>query len=80
MDNTIKPNTWYTLSDLVEINAFPWCNGDIRRYRSVVEADKRGRDHLKTIMMGRGRGTRYQVKGENLINFLAEIDSGTVRL
>ncbi len=76
----IDPKKWYSLSDLVEGNLFPWCNGDIRRYRHLVNADKRNKDHLKTMIIGDGKGKRYQMKGQNIINFLAKVENGTIRL
>lgn len=80
MSKKIAVGKWYTLSDLVEHNLFAWCNGDIRRYRNVVLADKKGSNHLKTMMIGKGKGTRYQIKGKNIINFLAQVEDGKVRL
>lgn len=80
MSKKISVNKWYSLSDLVEHNLFPWCNGDIRRYRNVVIADKKSKDHLKTMIIGSGKGTRYQVKGKNIISFLHHVERGNVRL
>lgn len=80
MHKKIDPEKWYSLSDLVEQNLFPWCNGDIRRYRNVVQADKKSKDHLKTMIIGEGKGKRYQVKGKNIISFLTQVEDGSVRL
>ena len=80
MSKRIVSKKWYSLSDLVEHNLFAWCNGDIRRYRNVVVADKKGKDYLKTMIIGSGKGTRYQIKGKNIINFLNKVERGAVRL
>lgn len=71
---TINQNTWYTLTDLVTKNIFPWCNKDIRKYRRMVEADKKGRNYLKAIVIGNGGAKRYTFKGENIINFIAQVE------
>ena len=78
--NTIEPSTWYTLSELVEGDMFPWCGDNIRKYRRIVLLDKKKLDHLKTVIVGRGRTTRYKFKGENIIKFIELVERGAIRL
>ena len=77
---TLKPDEWYTLSDLVNMNMFPFCGTDIRRYRSAVKADKMGADILRTVIRGHGMGMRYTFKGENVLKFIRGVESGKVKL
>jgi len=76
----LKPDEWYTLTDLVNADAFPFCGNDIRRYRSAVKADKMGADILRTVIRGHGMGMRYTFKGENVLKFIKSVESGKVKL
>ena len=76
----IDPTAWYTLTDLVNMNAFPFCGTDIRRYRSAVQADEKGSKILKTVHRGEGLGLRYSFLGENVIRFIEAVEAGKVRL
>lgn len=70
----IEPEKWYTLTDLVKLGMFSWKTKDIRMYRDVVNADKKSRNFLKAIVVGKGVATRYTIKGENIIKFLAQVE------
>lgn len=76
----IDPEKWYTLTDLVEQKLFPWCGEDIRNYRKMVLADKNSDNILRTVVVGRGKGSRYQFKGSSVIKFINSFEAGTVRL
>lgn len=76
----IDSESWYSLTDLAKVNAFPWCNGDIRRVRRMVIADKKNGNHLKAVVSGKGGTTRYQIKGANIIRFVSAFESGKVKL
>lgn len=79
-ETRIDPDRWYTLTDLVAENLFPWCGEDIRRYRGMVQADQKGDNHLKAVVIGKGFSTRYQIKGKNIIQFIAQFEEGKVNL
>lgn len=76
----IDPEAWYTLSDLVRLDAFPFCGTDIRRYRAAVKADLRDRNVLKTIVRGKGMAVRYSFKGSNVIRFIAAVEEARIQL
>ncbi len=76
----VDPEKWYTLSDLVKQCLFPWCGNDIRRYRRVIQTDLQDKNHLKTFMMGRGRTTRYRMKGASIISFIQRVEAGEIHL
>lgn len=76
----VDPEKWYTLSDIAELRLFPWCGTDLRRYRRVVLADLKDANHLKTVKMGDGRTTRYQMKGSNITSFIMRVEAGEIRL
>lgn len=80
MSTKIDPEKYYTLSDLVSKNMFPWCGTDIRRYRRFVTADLENKNHLKPVIIGEGRMRRYQFKGNNIINFIKRVEEGAIRL
>lgn len=76
----IDTGRWYTLSELVRADAFPWCDRDVRAYRKHVTADEKKGNVLKGMIAGVGRGKRYKFKGSNIISFIAAVESGKVRL
>lgn len=71
---------WYTLTELAALDAFPWCGGDVRRYKKTVLADREHDNVLKANVTGTGKATRYQLKGENIIRFIGVFESGKARL
>lgn len=75
----IDSETWYTLSQLVKLDAFPFCGTDIRRYRSAVQSDMKSGNILKTMTRGSGMGLRYNFKGSNIIQFLLAVENGKVK-
>lgn len=76
----IKPSEYYTLFDLVRMNAFPFCGTDVRTYRKIVQTDSKSKNCLRPILSGEGRGQRYQFKGENIISFVRGVESGKIRV
>lgn len=75
----ISPERWYSLSDLVEQDMFPWCGIDIRRYRKIAE-NGIAKKYLKPLIAGKGKTTRYRFKGENIISFISQVEAGAIRL
>lgn len=76
---TIKPDAWYTMQDVVRENMFPWARS-FWSVRNTVALDRKGKNLLKAIIQGDGRGTKYHFKGENIIQFVKESMAGKVRL
>lgn len=72
----IETETWYSLLELVDVGAFPWIGKDVRVYKQAIVKDLKGKNHLKTIVSGTGKGTRYRFKGENVIKFIKLVESG----
>lgn len=70
----IEANRWYSLLEIRDHGLFPWCKtvSSIRRY---IDEDKEGADILKTLIVGSGRSKRYQIRGANIIKYLAQFES-----
>lgn len=75
----VQAEEWYSMQDILKGRLFPWCNS-LWTIRNWVQSDIDGRNILKTMVTGEGRGTKYQVKGENIIKFIKAVETGTVRL
>ena len=77
----IEPERWYTLSEIVEEHLFPWCK-NIATYRRFVLADRKAHNFLKTIIIGEGKGrqTKYRIRGGNIINYLVNVEDGTYQI
>lgn len=80
MAKTVKldPAGWYTLQEIVQMQAFPWLSS----YHSVRKAvtSKQHAKVLQPVVKGTGKNVRYQVKGENIIKFIKGVEAGSVRL
>lgn len=75
----INPEKWYSLNEIVEGRLLANLRG-WKSVRRVVNADKKHKNLLGTVITGTGRGTKYRVKGENLKRFKEEWESGKYRL
>lgn len=80
MSKKIDPEAYYTLSGLVQQSLFPWCGVDIRGYRNFIIADLKGKNHLRTVVIGKGGRTRYKFQGKNIISFIEQFESGKIRI
>ena len=67
----INPNKWYTTPEIVELNVAPVL-GSIFKVKRYIKAGL-----LKGNTVGDGNGARYFVKGETLIQFLANWEDGS---
>lgn len=72
----IDSERWYSLTELADGHMFPWLGCDIRRYRRFVGIDRKGKNHLKGMIMGKGKTKRYNFKGENIATFLNLVEAG----
>lgn len=75
----VQAETWYSMQDILKGKLFPWCNS-LWTVRNWVQSDIERKNILKTMVTGEGRGTKYQIKGENIIKFIKAVETGTVRL
>lgn len=75
----ITPKEWYTLRDIVKGRMFPW-RTSFAGVRNLVADDRRTKNVLKANISGTGRATKYFFKGENIIKFIKEFESGKTRL
>lgn len=75
----IDAEKWYTLSEVVEARLFPWCK-NIATYRAFVLSDKKAKNLLRAIIIGKGRQTTYRIKGANIINYLVSVEDGTYEI
>lgn len=69
--NSIDPNKYYNLSEFLEF--VPWVK-TLRALARWVDADMITENRLRAIKKGSGTGTRYFIKGENIIQYLANIE------
>lgn len=71
------PNKIYTISDIVKNKYFPW----LKSHTSIakwINNDLNNRNILKATRVGTGTGVRYYIKGENILNFIAAFEDGTL--
>lgn len=86
MTKIIKSENWYTLQDIVKGKMFkfpslPWKNASsFYSVRNIVNADQKNKNILQATIEGKGRGKKYHFKGENIINFINQVETGKVRL
>lgn len=66
----IEKDRWYSLSNAIELGLFPMFKSSY----VAKEFIKLGK--LKAIKTGEYRGTRYKLKGEWIIDFIAKWESG----
>lgn len=78
-NNTIEKDEWYTLQDIVRDRMFPWAHS-FWSVRNIVKLDQKNKNFLKPTITGTGRATKYHFKGENIINFINQVEAGKVRL
>lgn len=79
MGTEIKTKEWYSMQDLVTGKYFLGAS-TFWSVRKIVENDKKGKNMLKAVITGTGRGLKYQFKGENIINFIKAVEAGKVQL
>lgn len=75
-----KPEIWYSLQDIVSNKMFGWCPESFWSVRNTVELDAKNKNILAPIITGKGRATKYQFKGANIIKFVKLMESGKYRL
>lgn len=75
----IEPNSWYTMQDIVREKMFSW-GTSFWSARKVVAQDKKSKNILKASVTGSGRGTKYHIKGENIIKFIKLFEAGEAGL
>ncbi len=75
----IDPESWYSLSDIVEDKMFPWARS-FWSVRNLVAVDRRNKNILKANIVGTGRATKYHFKGDNINKFIKEFELGKVKL
>lgn len=70
----IKPNTYYSLRQIFKLKVFPWIHSFVTLRRLVKKDIEKETNLFKAIIIGQGRGTRYKIKGQTLIDLLEKID------
>lgn len=75
--NQVDPKKYYNLTELLEYT--PWIKS-LPTLAKWVDADMDADNILKAVKVGEGSGTRYHIKGENIINFLAKVDDGSLNI
>lgn len=78
-ENKIEAERYYTLTEIVELQLFPWCK-NVRTYRKYIMADRRTNNFLKAIIIGNGVSRTYRIRGENIIKYLVNVEDGTITL
>lgn len=75
---TIKKDDWYTLGDLMKMNAFPWLKPKYMMYTPFVNETK-NKEILKPFTRGGDvglAGKRYHFKGVNVLALISKIEEG----
>lgn len=76
----IVPDVYYTLSEIVANGFIPFLGKNHTPHLRIVTLDMEGKNVLKTIVSGEGNGTRYTIKGSNIINFLHLVENGKYKV
>lgn len=76
---SVEPKAWYTLQDIVKHEMFPWA-ASFWSIRNIVAKDRKKDNLLKATITGKGRGTKYHFKGENIISFIRKFEAGKISL
>lgn len=71
----IDPKRDYSLSNIKDEGLFPWA-AHIRTIGKIVQKDLDNGNMLKAVVNFNGNGTRYLIKGKNLILFLNKFGEG----
>lgn len=79
MMNRIYPNKYYSLNEILKDNLFPWAQS-LRTIKRFVETDAKEKNILKAVRTGERSGTRYLIKGENIINYIANFEDGSLHM
>lgn len=64
----IDKNAEYDISELAKMGVFWWIKNR-RMYLDIVKQDSKLDNLLKVETTGEGKGTRYKIKGSNIIRF-----------
>lgn len=75
----VNPEVWYSLQDIVSGKIFPWATS-YWSARNVIARDRKNTNILRALITGQGRATKYQIKGEHIINFITAVEAGQIRL
>jgi hypothetical protein len=75
--NQPDPNEIYTITE-VQKNGFLYWIDSSPTVTKWVDADMKGQNILKAVRYGRGTATRYYIKGENIIKYIASFEDGSL--
>lgn len=75
----IDPKRTYSLIDIANEELLPW-GKNIATVRKWIEKDRASKNILKAVIVGKGRATKYHIKGANLIKFIANVEDGSYNL
>ena len=67
----IKPRKEYTIAEIYSQRLFPWANCE-RTINRWIMRDRDRENILKAKITGKGRLTRYYVKGSNIRKFITK--------
>lgn len=69
----IDPQKYYNLREIHLDGIIPWAKG-VKSLRKLVDSDMVNENRLRAIKKGSNTGTRYFIKGENIINYLVQVE------
>lgn len=70
----INPEKYYSLHSIFKMKALPWIKSFATLQKLVAQDIDQGGDKFKAIKTGQNQGTRYLIKGSNLIELLQRMD------
>lgn len=86
--NTVQlqpdPNRWYSPQEILDKNFFPWIdNSNLKASDTMIRWIKKDLEQgeksiLKATVIGKGAATRYSIKGERIIDFIAKFEEGGI--
>jgi len=72
----INNEKFYTLTELLKLKILPWTS--YITLKKWVDIDFKHDNNLGAIRRGTGPGSRYLIRGKNIIKFIAAIEDGTL--
>lgn len=71
----INPEKYYSIHQIWKMDALPWIKSFVTLRNLVVQdIEKYGGQKFKAIRTGQGNGTRYNIKGEHLIELIERMN------
>lgn len=73
---TIDPEKEYSLGEIVQLGVLGKSHHSVSR--SIWQDAWQEKDILKAVVTGKGKGTRYKIKGRNLLKYIEMVNKNSI--